>query len=315
MELCEVQFAAVVAIRERPAETSVNAMIQTAIYSPDFREIVLVQTTLPEHLKCGLTSDESFATRVPSTEDLVVGFLLGLRQCPWDSRGSSATLCLVVLLERLLERDPALLLKLRRARGVIRHRGVGGEECAGHHLKARIDKACHLRHQWLHRASKPGRLRGKRAWRWAQEPILALHPEHASRLRALLLELGRNWRYRRGCSSLERAWLEACRLRLQRLESWLLLEPLLLLKPGLLHTKACRLRLLLTGKSSLLRLLEVRWTLPGEACRLRSETALLKALLLLWIVSRLHRILEALSPLCHDELGDGDEKGEEERWW
>lgn len=78
MELRKVQFAAVVAVRECPAETLVIAKSELAIDSPDFREIILVQPTLPEHFERSLTCDESFATGVPSTEDLVVGLLLGL---------------------------------------------------------------------------------------------------------------------------------------------------------------------------------------------------------------------------------------------
>ena len=96
--------------------------------------------------------------------------------------------------------------------------------------------------------------------------------------------------------------LEASRLRLE---------------PCGLRCKPSRLRLLSTWKAGRLRLLEPRRSLAGEACGLWCDPAWLeswlKLLLLLGIKSRLHWVLEALTPLRHPALANEVDEKEMER--
>ena len=96
--------------------------MRTDCDSPDLCQVILVYATLTEYLKRSLTRNEALSASIPSTEDLIVALLLRLGEGPWNLGRSRTAIRLIVLLERLLQRDSALLLQLRRAGRVVRCR-------------------------------------------------------------------------------------------------------------------------------------------------------------------------------------------------
>ena len=94
------------------------------MYVPDSCEIILVQSTLPKHFKCSLPTDKSGGLRIPSSKYLIIILFLRLGQSPWDLGGRVPSLSLIVLLERLLQGQTTLLLrlrlKLRETAGIVR---------------------------------------------------------------------------------------------------------------------------------------------------------------------------------------------------
>lgn len=285
---------------------------------PNLRQIVLIQPTLPKHLKSSLPRDKTLVASVPCAENLIIALLLSLRQSPGNPWCCSTTL-LIVLLKRLLQRYALRLLELRRACEIVRHRWVRGQKSARHHLQPWVDKPSSLRQQRRH-STIAGGLPDKWPWRRTQKATrVLLRAQEPAAPKVARLELGGNGGYRGWwwrSAPLERTRLEPSRLRLK----WWLLKPSLLrLEAGGLHPKPTLLRLLRARVARWLRLLEAERSLTWKARLLRGDATWLKPclellLLLSWIKSSLQGDLIPLAPLCHFYYGEfeDDDDGNDE---
>lgn len=107
-------------------------------YEPDGHQIVLVKSSLSEHLLGYATLDEPGSLLIPSAEDLIVALLLVGSESPRDWDGGLTGVSLILLLELLLERMSGVGGELHLSRVHVGRRlsigcgHEGGQELGGH---------------------------------------------------------------------------------------------------------------------------------------------------------------------------------------